>query len=640
MTRVAIIGMGRGGSLLLSLFKRYTDINIVGVADKDEGAPGLKKAQSEGIIAKTDLKELIETCDLDMVVDTTGDPKVPEEIKRIKSSLEVLGGVSSRLLRGLIEEHKNRERDIKETLAEQKRLYDIGIDLSSVEKIDVALNIIVDNAMYLTKSPAGSIVLYQEEKNEMNLRLAKGVSPEFSENPIWKIRQGGMIEHILKQRSPTHIPDISKEPSFPSSARDREGIISLIATPLVADSKIIGIIYVYDFIPRVFSEKEISILSLFSTQASFALAKIQFMEELEEKFEIRTAELSENRSRLESMIRGMSDGVIFCDKDNRISIFNEAATKILKMKREEKIGSDIKECHSPSLTKQVMLLIDDFRSGRKKSYTTEKEINDQSLLCDFAPIMHENTYLGTVMVFRDVTEEKNLQERLIEVERMATLGEVTSTIAHEIRNPLVSIGGFTRRLHNMMADEPSYRRYTELIIKEVDRLEEMLRNVLDYSRELELKLSSRNVNELISHKISLMSDLFKDKKIELKIDLYPDLPNVYVDEENITQVFINIISNSIHAMPDGGTLSIRTLPLKKKDIHKGVSIEIGDTGGGISPDVEHNVFNPFFTTKDKRIGLGLPLAKKIVDYLGGSIELINKIGEGLTVIIKLPTDIL
>ena len=166
----------------------------------------------------------------------------------------------------------------------------------------------------------------------------------------------------------------------------------------------------------------------------------------------------------------------------------------------------------------------------------------------------------------------------------------------------------------------------------------MLRNVLDYSREIELKLSSRNINELISNKISLMSDLFKDKKIELKVDLYPDLPNVYVDKDNITQVFINIISNSIHAMPDGGTLNIRTLPLKKKDIYKGVCIEISDTGGGIPPDVEHNVFNPFFTTKDKRIGLGLPLAKKIVDYLGGSIELINKIGEGLTVIIKLPID--
>jgi signal transduction histidine kinase len=223
---------------------------------------------------------------------------------------------------------------------------------------------------------------------------------------------------------------------------------------------------------------------------------------------------------------------------------------------------------------------------------------------------------------------------------MATLGEVTSTIAHEIRNPLVSVGGFTRRLHNMIIKQPSYkryRRYTELIIKEVDRLEEMIRNVVDYSRELEFNLSSRDINELISKKISLMSDLFKDKKIKLKVDLYPNLPNVYIDEDNITQVFINIISNSIHAMPNGGTLRISTLPLKKDDIDKGVSIEISDTGGGIPPDIEHNVFNPFFTTKDKRIGLGLPLTKKIIDSLGGSIELTNKIGKGLTVVIKLPT---
>ena len=162
MTRVAIIGMGRGGSLLLSLFKGNKDIDIVGVADKDEEAPGLKQAQLEGIITETNIKKLIEIGNLDMVIDTTGDLKVPDKIKRIKPSLEILGGVSSRLLWGLIEEHKNREKDIKDTLAEQKTLYDIGITLSSVEKIDVALNIIVDNAMKLTKSPAGSIVLYQE----------------------------------------------------------------------------------------------------------------------------------------------------------------------------------------------------------------------------------------------------------------------------------------------------------------------------------------------------------------------------------------------------------------------------------------------------------------------------------------------
>ncbi|MBI5183169.1 MAG: GAF domain-containing protein [Nitrospinae bacterium] len=640
MTRLAIIGMGRGGSLLLSLFKRYKDIDIVGVADKNEDAPGLKKARSEGIITKTDLKELIEIADLDMVVDTTGDPNVPTEIKNIKPSIEILGGVSSRLLWGLIEEHKDREKEVKETLREQKRLYDIGILLSSVEKIDVALDIIVDNAMKLTRSPAGSIVLYQEERNEMSLKIAKGLSPRFSEKPTWKIRHGGMIEDILKQRSPTHIPDIRKEPSFASPVRDREGIRSLIATPLVADDKILGIIYVYDFKPRVFSEKEISILSLFSTQASFALAKIQLMEELEERFQARTVELRENRSKLEAMISGMYEGVIFCDKDNRISIFNEVAERLLKIKKKGKIRSSIKDCHSPSLLEKVMLLIDDFRFGRKRSYSIEKRINDQILLCNFASIMHDKTYLGTLMVFRDVTEEKNLHKRLIEVEKMATLGEVTSTIAHEIRNPLVSVGGFTRRLHNMIIKQPSYkryRRYTELIIKEVDRLEEMLRNVVDYSRELEFNLSSRDINELISKKISLMSDLFKEKRIKSKIDLYPNLPNVYIDQDNITQVFINIISNSIHAMPNGGILSIRTLPLKKDDIDKGVSIEISDTGGGIPPDIEHNVFNPFFTTKDKRIGLGLPLTKKIIDSLGGSIELTNKIGKGLTVVIKLPT---
>jgi signal transduction histidine kinase len=241
-----------------------------------------------------------------------------------------------------------------------------------------------------------------------------------------------------------------------------------------------------------------------------------------------------------------------------------------------------------------------------------------------------NTKLKTVL-----KELGDAQKRLIEQEKFRSLGEMTANIAHEIKNPLVIIGGFTKRLAKKLTLDKTENRYADIIMKEVVRLEAILNEILDYVKDNPAHAESCNLNECLDEILYLFTSDAAWTQVEI-IKEYDDmLPHVLCDGQQIKQVFINILVNSYEAMGGTGSITLRT-GQTVLDGEPFVRASVTDNGGGIDPSVIENVFNPFFTTKERGTGLGLAISNKIVRNHGGHIEVENAAGKGVTFIVCLP----
>jgi len=224
------------------------------------------------------------------------------------------------------------------------------------------------------------------------------------------------------------------------------------------------------------------------------------------------------------------------------------------------------------------------------------------------------------------------QEKLIQNEKFATLGMMSSVVVHEIKNPLVAIGGFARRLEKS-STTPTEKSYSKIIVQEVERLEKTLTDILIFSKEPKLDLKANNLNQILEDTLTLVSENLDDTGIQVEKNLSPDLPLIHCDFQQIKQVFINLFYNAIETMEEGGILTVKSYPVWEDNA---AVIEVSDTGKGIPSEVLNNIFNPFFTTRDKGVGLGLSIVQKIISYHRGSIEARNNLEKGVTFTIRLP----
>jgi signal transduction histidine kinase len=266
---------------------------------------------------------------------------------------------------------------------------------------------------------------------------------------------------------------------------------------------------------------------------------------------------------------------------------------------------------------------------------TEEDIQFLSMFSIQAGLAIENAIL-----YRNLEEVhqalKETQTFLLHQEKMVALGELSSTIAHEIRNPLVSIGGFARRLYRTIPDEAPEKRYSQTIMIEVSRLEGILNDLLSYTREEHLAFKELNLRDILEESLSMVAEKLNEGGIKLIKEFPEDLPKVKGDYQQLRQVFFNLFSNSLQAMDGKGMLSLRVRSFSKNGSSM-VRVEVEDTGSGIDPENLHNIFNPFYSTKESGLGLGLPLVYKIITSHQGQIEVDNHPGEGVRFIITLPT---
>jgi signal transduction histidine kinase len=230
-----------------------------------------------------------------------------------------------------------------------------------------------------------------------------------------------------------------------------------------------------------------------------------------------------------------------------------------------------------------------------------------------------------------IEELRNVQGRLIEVEKLSALGRLTADVAHEIRNPLTSIGGFARRLNKKLSEGSREKEYAEVVISEVNRLERILRDVLTFSREARFDMEYQEVNGIIKESLQIFVEMCNDQSIQIEEDLDESLPKILIDRDQIRQAVNNLISNAIDVMPSGGKLIVKTYMKELYEV-KYVVVEVTDTGPGLPVESQEVIFEPFYTTKEigAGTGLGLSICKKIIDEHNGLIFVDSEVGKGTT----------
>lgn len=228
-------------------------------------------------------------------------------------------------------------------------------------------------------------------------------------------------------------------------------------------------------------------------------------------------------------------------------------------------------------------------------------------------------------------EKHKLEKKLVDVERLAAIGEFAARVAHEVRNPLTSIKGFTFLIGRPKTTPEQTKQYTALIIEEIDRLDTIIKDILHFSRESVLHPKEQSIEDVIDKALMLTEQQRMEAGVELIRENGSNGTLVLIDAERLLQVFLNLIINAIHAMTGGGRLTVST----KSDAEQ-LLVQIGDSGCGISQENLEQIFDPFFTTKETGTGLGLAIARRILEEHQGDISVESTENVGTTFVLRLP----
>jgi hypothetical protein len=258
---------------------------------------------------------------------------------------------------------------------------------------------------------------------------------------------------------------------------------------------------------------------------------------------------------------------------------------------------------------------------------------DVEMLQTFAT--HAGLAISAASAYRRLEEQLNkleeAQDRLVRSERLATVGRLAAHVAHEIRNPLATIGGFSRSILRSPDNTAKAQRNARIILDEVERLEQILANVMNFSKPGNPVFRERDINESVEAVCAFHENVFAERHVALHKSLDPKCPVLRFDPDQMRQVLINLIQNGLDSMPNGGELTMLT---RAQQDH--VEIVVADTGQGMAEDILESLFQPFFTTKVGGTGLGLSVSQKIIHDHGGDIAVRSKPGAGSSFTISLP----
>lgn len=331
------------------------------------------------------------------------------------------------------------------------------------------------------------------------------------------------------------------------------------------------------------------------------------------------------------IIRHLKDGILVFDTNNCLIEVNPEAVNILRL------GSDAVGLRANDLNEKIpiMELLTSSESPRKE---VSLNISGEERIFEMENIPmteNENDRIGNLIILRDITERKDMQEQLIAQDRLASIGELTSGLAHEINNPLAVVKGFVELLRNRDLPE-DVMSDINIINGEVDRAAKIVSNLLAFSRKQPEAKGPVDVNYVIEKTLELRSYEQTSNNIRTITNLNPELSKVMASEQQLRQVFLNIIINAEYFMTEENAKGILEIATEKAGSY--VRIYFSDNGPGISPENIKRIFNPFFTTKDvgKGTGLGLSICHGIITEHGGNIWVESTPSKGTKFIIILP----
>ncbi len=350
------------------------------------------------------------------------------------------------------------------------------------------------------------------------------------------------------------------------------------------------------------------------------------LEDAYAKLEERAIQLINVQDYTQSILRSITSGVVTVGPDGSITTINPAAERMLGIAEEETVPKPI-----GSVFEVDGGLADDV--GRVLTGRIPLVINETELVTRGGRTVHVQAVtsrmravggriLGAVVTMEDVSEINALTEQLIKADRLAAMGQLTAGVAHEIRNPLGIIRASVQLLEDRKGDIDQTQEIAFVIKQEIDRLDRVIKALLDFGRPNRPTFVSVDIEDVLRNVILFTSRFAREAEVRIAEDFHGHLPKVLADPDQLKQVFLNLVTNSVQAMHGrGGTIQIRTL-----HANEFVHIFISDTGPGIPASDVGRIFDPFFSTRDEGTGLGLTIVHRIIDQHNGHIDVVSSPG--------------
>ncbi len=342
--------------------------------------------------------------------------------------------------------------------------------------------------------------------------------------------------------------------------------------------------------------------------------------------------LKKSEETYRAIIECMQDGVVFIDNKNNIVFSNNAVEK------------HIEACHPQRVHEDLAQKIDDLKNGglngKHPVFGSDGSVFENT----YSPVKDsDGNFLGVVLVSRDITERKRLEQQIIQSEKLTGIGQLAAGVVHELNNPLASISACSEELvdwvkdagDNGTKDPKKIFQYLETIQKQAYRCREITQSLLNFARKTEVKLQKTDINNLIEETVDLALLDVKKKNIEVKKLLESNLPKVMTDILKLQQVIFNILTNAIDAIESQGTITVATGMQDNR-----INFTISDTGRGIDERNLAKIFDPFFTTKSngQGTGLGLSICYGILQELNGDIDVKSSVGKGTVINVSIPSN--
>jgi PAS domain S-box-containing protein len=354
-----------------------------------------------------------------------------------------------------------------------------------------------------------------------------------------------------------------------------------------------------------------------------------------------------------NIIQNMSSSIICMDISGCITFMNINAAKTLGYRVDELLGKNLIDIfHEPEKNGKILdlMLLPNKRFESKEVDLIAKSGTVIPIGFSTSALIENDEQIGVIIAFRDLTEMHVIRQQVERMERLATLGELATGIAHEVRNPLGGIKAAAQVLEESFDEYDNRLELVSRIVREADRVNNLLMDFFKFAKPVKPSKSYHDVESIIDGIYLLLASQLKTKRILFKEELSDVLPKIFADVNQVEQVLMNIFLNAVQAMPEGGQLMIRAhsttmgksphIKWSQDYLDKDmlfVAIEVHDTGTGIPKENLEKIFNPFFTTKSDGLGLGLAICHRLITQNNGNIYVESESGKGTKFTVLLPT---
>lgn len=505
-------------------------------------------------------------------------------------------------------------------------LQELSQKTSSTLNYGQLLNIVAGNATKLVHGSSCALMMPDDKGRYFRIAASRGYE-KINTDLIRIPANRSICGFVAASGKPTWVEDTSLESAYVAIL---SGVRSQLYVPLVSNKRILGVIRVDRNSKKQFSSDDQEVLAIFAGHASALVENALLYEQI-----------LEQRNLAQNILESAPNGILTIDKNSVLQMINRKAEQLLKVKRRNVLDRNISTFLPDKMIEMVSDAIGYGKDYRYDEITMNSKSGTPLIYGATSAILYgaQGNINGAIITIQDLTQIKKTESMLWRTEKLSSLGQMSASIAHEIRNPLASINFNVQLLSKKISCDSYTRQILDDTLEGINRIKSVVQRTLDYTRELNTSLRCERIDHVLEDAVALVQHKLKERSIVLYMSFSQDVPPLLIDSHQLQQVFVNLLLNAVEAISGGGTITIRGKKEYDADygnMARGFLITIEDSGVGIVPNNLKKIFDPFFTTKQEGTGLGLSIVHKILEQHKATIDVKSFHNKGTIFSLRFP----